>query len=302
MLTGGTTSTGASFNPAHAWDVHARAPGSPAALHRSAFSVEVSAFRCPSDSVRAPVLNWLWDSTECWHGATNYRACTGDFSFGFMNEPEEMQNPRGAFWLAIEQDLGALTDGTSNTIIWSERSVVPEGGNRPAAVGGDNVERFRPVTYAQAGFGAWGSVNGVETGLTNTMLGAFTLGACLTTRSDAREYNSGSVARNSQLSGVSWWVGFPTQTLFTTITPPNGPSCSGWFAGVGGVGRAAAVAPTSFHTGGVNVGMGDGSVRFVSDTIDCGPSSARPVLTGPSQFGVWGALGSHNGGESIAVP
>ena len=31
----------------------------------------------------------------------------------------------------------------------------------------------------------------------------------------------------------------------------------------------------SNHSGGVNVGLADGSVRFVSDTVDCGNLNAR---------------------------
>jgi len=40
----------------------------------------------------------------------------------------------------------------------------------------------------------------------------------------------------------------------------------------------------SYHPGGVNVGMGDGSVHFVEDQID---------------HQIWQALGSINGGEVI---
>ncbi|MCL2745310.1 MAG: DUF1559 domain-containing protein, partial [Planctomycetaceae bacterium] len=60
-------------------------------------------------------------------------------------------------------------------------------------------------------------------------------------------------------------------------------------------------------SGGVNVGLGDGSVRFISDTINNITSglTAAPVIkkagAGPSEFGVWGALGSISGGESNAL-
>jgi len=45
------------------------------------------------------------------------------------------------------------------------------------------------------------------------------------------------------------------------------------------------VAASSYHSGGVNVVMGDGSVRFVRDSID---------------FASWQAMGSYNGGEVIS--
>jgi prepilin-type processing-associated H-X9-DG protein len=57
---------------------------------------------------------------------------------------------------------------------------------------------------------------------------------------------------------------------------------------------------SSQHTGGVNAALADGSVQFISETIDCGTltSTTVPVRGGISPFGVWGAYGSINGGES----
>ena len=60
-------------------------------------------------------------------------------------------------------------------------------------------------------------------------------------------------------------------------------------------------AAQSFHPGGVICGLGDGSVRFIAETINAGNSFApqpNPNGGGLSPYGVWGALGSKNGGES----
>jgi hypothetical protein len=43
----------------------------------------------------------------------------------------------------------------------------------------------------------------------------------------------------------------------------------------------------SQHPNGVNVAMGDATIRFVSQTID---------------FDLWQGLGSRNGGETVRVP
>ncbi len=62
--------------------------------------------------------------------------------------------------------------------------------------------------------------------------------------------------------GYAWILGKQYGTTFSTYSTPNPKHpdavwmAFGWFSA------------RSFHPGGVNVGLGDGSVRFVSDTID----------------------------------
>jgi prepilin-type N-terminal cleavage/methylation domain-containing protein/prepilin-type processing-associated H-X9-DG protein len=100
---------------------------------------------------------------------------------------------------------------------------------------------------------------------------------------------------------------------FNTILPPNSPNCvpmavtlasgisleQGW-----GVYNAS-----SSHPGGVNCGFGDGGVRFISDSIDVAnlPESrqgsySQYALAGKSAYGIWGALGTPMGGESVTPP
>ena len=61
--------------------------------------------------------------------------------------------------------------------------------------------------------------------------------------------------------------------------------------------------------------MVDGSVRFISETIDCGDMDADPngskypttaashgrEFSSKSPFGVWGALGTVNAGETTSL-
>lgn len=98
----------------------------------------------------------------------------------------------------------------------------------------------------------------------------------------------------------------PCGSWFTTILPPNSVSAVRDDLTSGGI-----LSPSSYHAGGVNVAMGDGSVRFVSETINAVSSfapvnnslaNAKVVTSGPSHFGVWGALGSRDGGESASLP
>jgi len=71
---------------------------------------------------------------------------------------------------------------------------------------------------------------------------------------------------------------------------------------------------SSFHPGGINVAMVDGSVRFVKDSISSwlfDPSTGMPqgvsrdqsvwVLGPAARVGIWQALGSVNGGEVLSA-
>lgn len=99
--------------------------------------------------------------------------------------------------------------------------------------------------------------------------------------------NMGSILGN----GRFWAVG-SNLAGFTvlTIIPPNGPSC-GYFPTV-----------SSRHVGGAHVAMSDCAIRFITDSIEAGDQNVPPPITSDieSPYGVWGALGTANGGESIS--
>jgi prepilin-type processing-associated H-X9-DG protein len=51
------------------------------------------------------------------------------------------------------------------------------------------------------------------------------------------------------------------------------------------------------HPGGVNVALADGAVKFMTNNINAGDPTRVEVTSGLSPFGVWGSLGSKDGGE-----
>jgi prepilin-type N-terminal cleavage/methylation domain-containing protein/prepilin-type processing-associated H-X9-DG protein len=105
--------------------------------------------------------------------------------------------------------------------------------------------------------------------------------------------------------GTYWFVGRPLVNGFSTNLPPNSLTCAlgNTTSGLvmGGV--------SSFHPGGAHVAMMDGSVRFIHDEIDTGDlfvserrlPNTNQAVEGKSTYGVWGALGSINGGEPVSL-
>lgn len=90
---------------------------------------------------------------------------------------------------------------------------------------------------------------------------------------------SGSTDLTRYSLGYDWTVGSISITRLVHVLPPNSPSCFNRSKVLHGI-----YAPSSYHAGGVNVLFGDGSVRYVSDTID---------------GIVWIGLGTRNGKEVI---
>jgi prepilin-type N-terminal cleavage/methylation domain-containing protein/prepilin-type processing-associated H-X9-DG protein len=112
-----------------------------------------------------------------------------------------------------------------------------------------------------------------------------------------------------------WWTsGNYGDTLFTGYWPVNPQKKSSNFTGQDQAG-AFINGVSSFHAGGVNVAMADGSVRFIKDTISNWTYDASGLPTGVSKNGnffmitnpsllnpgVWQKLCSINGGEVISA-
>ena len=105
--------------------------------------------------------------------------------------------------------------------------------------------------------------------------------------------------------GTYWFVGKPLSNGFSTNLPPNSLTCSfgrsAFGPVIGGV--------SSFHPGGANTAMMDGSVRFIHDDVDTGDVfvpedrllETNQAVEGKSTYGVWGALGSINGSEPVSL-
>lgn len=237
--------------------------------------IQITTFQCPSDGQAKSLRDgYACSSYDCSYG--DY--CVKAEEWGWVNGGSgNTDYSRGALQPKTWTALAEITDGTSNTVIYSEH-VVPTA-NTMSIKGGVAVNR--------------GDVFGAGTGHNTCELAGFNPQACINLRGEGNAYVSGvSVVAKR---GVRWDDCQPIYAAFTTICPPNAPSCH-----VSNDDYTAMIlSASSNHSGGVNCAYVDGSVHFVSDTVDCGTlAGGLCKRSGKSNFGVWGALGSRDGGES----
>jgi prepilin-type processing-associated H-X9-DG protein len=265
------------------------------------FGARIDALLCPSDS---EIRTAPTDGTEC--QPTSYRGCLGDQRYDIggllsgtptsaaLPSPSAtnnyIYNCRGIFARGdlCPVDIAGVPDGTSNTIMFSEMAIAPFGSSNSV----------NPITIR----GGFADNDGVVTK---------TPSICYARR-NGREF-TGSGTLNSEgstaSSGRRWADSQPGYTGFYTILPPNSPSCS---SDTVSHSNQMLMTANSYHSGGVNITMADGGVRFISETIETknldqfasGETTQTYVtdVSTPSVYGVWGALGTRNGNESVTLP
>jgi prepilin-type processing-associated H-X9-DG protein len=97
--------------------------------------------------------------------------------------------------------------------------------------------------------------------------------------------------------GALWSDGQAERVGFNTILPPNAPSCVN-DGNTNADSNGGVLNASSMHPGGVNAVFADGSLHFINQNINTGNKAApQPAPGQGSPYGVWGALGSIDGGE-----
>jgi hypothetical protein len=252
---------------------------------------EIPGFRCPSDpGIGLPA-----------NGRTNYAACMGDSCHLVNSGPHAWnlvpdvatvasnRSQRGMFATMVTMKFRDVLDGLANTVMCGEI---------PTDLG-DNDIRTQPHISQKA----WGAVRNNP---------SFCQQFVDPQRPTFWRADQAAVLQNASAAqkarGFRWAAGYLVYTGVQTILPPNRELCSDNNQGpnlqkaeqmdiMGGVG--------SRHVGGAHVLMGDGAVKFVTDSIEAGDSTSPSVWNlgaeagSPSPYGLWGALGTRASSEVI---
>lgn len=258
----------------------------------------VSTFRCPSDPYVALGPGQF--------GRTNYAASVGDAidrghnggvnDYGYWGNQNNRDEDwavtrgraaqRGFFWNRTKSQFRDVLDGLANTIAAGE--VCTSSGQREI-----RADFVRSVPFQQ----------------TNETVAKPSLcksGAHIDPLRPQFYAPTATVSGSlSQAKHSRWADSRPYYTAFHTILAPNNASC----VSQNNDGNHSGVISTagSRHQGGAHVLMGDGAVKFITESIDTGnleqntvcrdAPGLRPGTASP--YGLWGALGTRATKEII---
>jgi prepilin-type N-terminal cleavage/methylation domain-containing protein/prepilin-type processing-associated H-X9-DG protein len=245
------------------------APGGPRGDQNWAvWNLSPVVYRCPSDPGVSISSNGSGHS---------YVFCAGDTILNINS----LANSRGVFGQTMFRKISDIIDGASNTIGISEILC-----NAPVAAGPD--------------VGNTAGTNNTEYRLALAMGAGFATPATCRTSVSGQFYVAGTNVRGRR--GIKWTDAPATLQMFNTVLPPNSPACAEAGSGNFGDQNNSVLPPNSRHTGGVHCLFMDGAVRFISDNIDAGNPAVTQTAapTGLSAYGVWGAMGTIQGGETAS--
>ncbi|EMI23355.1 DUF1559 domain-containing protein [Rhodopirellula europaea] len=254
---------------------------------------QVAGFRCPSDP----------GSPSGGAALTNYGYSLGDsikriyyaVHTNWNTSPPSVANPwidraslRGVFARESYRRFRDVLDGTSNTVAMAE--VATYLGDRGVVGGVLNQSH-------------WTGAGGAE---------LVSRGPAVLNEKRDPERPQFYIVPESELyttvgqaRGGRWHDSLPAMTGITTILPPNSPSVMG-FSGWGTYWEHGVYSASSRHQGGCHVLLADGAVKFITDSIESGDTTAGWSVSKDnanaghaSPYGLWGSLGSISGKEVI---
>ena len=236
-------------------------------INGTVFNTKINLFLCPSDGLAASGSINEGMVSLGFFGESNINNYLG--SLGTTTNPNGPAST-GVFAHSMSYGIESITDGTSNTLAFSEGLVS----------GTSAGEKWRDGV-------AMGASSILGPGVLDANANIPAVLADLQTCNQVFAAVPTSAINNR---GYRWGSGSPGVTFFNTIVPPNSSeypwggcrfSCRSCGIEYGQYENAS-----SMHAGGVNALMADGSVRFVTDAI---------------AMAVWWSLGTRSGGEVISA-
>ena len=225
------------------------------AQNTTVYNTKLAMFLCPSDPFSG-VQN-----------LNNYMACYGTTTWmpAYQQGTTVLNASRdttGVFSIWNSYSIGAITDGTSNTIAYSESIV---GSNAGGYSGSANASRYKGnFIFNQNGNPQSGLVLDISSQPYAAVLADL--------QNCASQFQLASNSSNiADYRGYRWIMGIPGATMFNSVQTPNeGPHNGCRFGcGVGcNTDSSWTVPASSTHPGGVNVLFADGSGRFIKNTIN----------------------------------
>jgi len=226
---------------------------------------QIATLLCPSEDMKTrPVSPWATMNYMCNYGGPGVIKGYNGTMIPWVDIHGGFPNGQSATVVGVE----SVIDGTSNTALFSERLLgIP---NVTVRVGTNDGRRgLYQMTVAS---------------ITNPMNYVTT----------CKSLPSATTSIRSDNTGYRAYVCYPIHVgncAYTHVGAPNSLMCTDNSGGTGKDaswltfgGPFASLPPSGNHSGGVNMGMADGSVRFVKDSIN--PQT-------------WWAVGSRNGGEVV---
>ncbi len=235
--------------------------------------MQINTFLCPSDA-NSPSTAVTMGTQTASPGSTNYPNNIGTYATENSTTPGTVDGP--AYYsgstapLSNVVTLAAVQDGTSNTAIFSEYLKSP-GAGVPGPV---NTQIFNDTTD---------SAKTVPTAPFFSYL--TTIAANCQAATTIATPSTNLLTSSDGIKGIDWiFQHCGCGGCYSHINTPNKKAC--YFGGSNTAGHPTEtmIGASSNHSGGVNMGMLDGSVKFIKNSI--------------SQT-VWWSLATKNGGEVI---
>jgi prepilin-type N-terminal cleavage/methylation domain-containing protein/prepilin-type processing-associated H-X9-DG protein len=237
----------------------------PYAFNSTAIQAQVNTFLCPSDpNGPSQLASGTGSANNCYFGSIG---TTTDYLQTYSSGAPTLANVvySGLFAPQQSRNIARVLDGTSNTLAFAESTV-----GSSAAVKGQKLVGMSSVTLP---------ANALQTSAFNDMAGVLSgIQACNSAWNGSASYNV------DKQRGDSWATGGMAMTLFNTVATPNANNDTWAYCAKGGGTEANFSNADSYHSGGVNCLMTDGSVKFIKDSIN---------------QKTWWSLGTIAGGEVI---